>query len=202
MNLIDYYEALRSDIWNVITGTKDADIFCWDETTPNHHTRKWLRVMVLGHYLRQALPFGLYTLSVHEGCDNPNHRDYANAPKELLPIRLGDERYEWIEAFSYIKQFEYCECPCFSLLSKAPFRHYVYETAFFDKDKDTEIPASIGSILSDVAGAIANAGDKMPRSGIREYLLRAIVKIDGEKLKILSKKPALAVVPRRKRYKV
>ncbi len=194
MNLLDYYEALRSDIWKVVTGTKDADSYCWDETTPNNQTRKWLSLMVLGKYLREAFPFGLYMLSVHENCSNPNHKDLANAPKEWLPIKLGDKRYQWLD-FSCSKQFEYCECPCiFTFFQERPFNHFVYETAFFVKNIDDAIPASIGSILSDVAIAIANAGEKMPRSGIREYLLRAIVKIDGEKLKILSKKPALSVV--------
>ena len=194
MNLLDYYESLRSDIWKVITGTKDSDGYCWDETTPNKQTRKWLRVMVLGHHLREALPFGLYRLSVHKNCSNPNHKDFSNAPKDLLPITLGDERYEWLD-FYYSGGIEYCECPCsISFLNKKPFNHYVYETAFFDKNTNIEIPSNIGSILNDVAMAIANAGDKMPRSGIREYLLRAIVKIDSEKFRILSKKPTLSIV--------
>ena len=108
---------------------------------------------------------------------------------------LGDERYKWLD-FSHFKENVYCECGCFSLF-KNPFWHYFYETAFFDNSKDTEIPSSIGSILNDVVMAILCASDKMPRSGIREYLLRAIVKIDSEKLRILSKKPSLAIVHRK-----
>lgn len=184
MNILDYYDEMRSDIWKIITGTKNADSYCWDETTPNRDTRKWLRFLILGRYLSKASQFGLYMMTVYENCDRPYHRNFSNLPNKKKPIEIGDKRFEWYD-FRYTKEIEYTICPC-NFFSKIPSDHYVYYTAFFYKRKSTELPSAIGSILSDVAMAIANAGDKMPRSGIREYLLRSIIKIDNEKMRILS----------------
>lgn len=70
----------------------------------------------------------------------------------------------------------YCSCPCEE--NAKPTTHWVIDDVVYEKWADTIECKKITSILQDVNTAIEAAEDKKPRSGIREYLLRAILKIN------------------------
>jgi hypothetical protein len=52
----------------------------------------------------------------------------------------------------------------------------------FDCAANMTVCGSIENVLSDVYAAIDHAGDSKPRSGIREHLLRAVLRINDELL--------------------
>ena len=89
-------------------------------------------------------------------------------------ISYRDERFIW----SYpIEQREVlCKCPCSE--NNLPTKHSVISDMLYDVNSDQSACKTIQSILDDIYQAVRNSEDKHPRSSIREYLLRAVLKIN------------------------
>lgn len=66
-------------------------------------------------------------------------------------------------------------CPCGGDRGR---EHWVILDVLFAKDADQAFCEVVEDILSDLYHAVSNAGDRKPRSGIRERLLRALLLIN------------------------
>ncbi len=66
-----------------------------------------------------------------------------------------------------------------------PTNHWVIDDFVYDKEMVRNFDADrLINILSDIVEAIDSAGEKRPRSAIREWLLRAVLNINDELLPI------------------
>lgn len=71
-----------------------------------------------------------------------------------------------------------CVCPCSN--ENEPTKHWVIDDVVYDKGADQYLCKNLEHILSDINEAVNSSGDKMPRSAIREYLLRAVLRINDQ----------------------
>jgi hypothetical protein len=60
--------------------------------------------------------------------------------------------------------------------------HQVIDEIIYDANSNSEACTKLETILCDIYDSINCAGDKKSRSAIREYLLRAILRINDELL--------------------
>lgn len=179
MNIFEYYASLRSEILEIVTGVKNSGwSLYWDETTPNYITKKKLEKLYK-KYLNEAEKFGLYVVTRHCDCPNSKHRDYPVSNEYGLTITYNDERYVWNGGQMY-QGFRNCVCPC-SPKNKLS-QHHVIDDVIYDKNYDQELCKKIEDILYDIVEAVDCAGDKKPRSAIRENLLRAVLRINDQLL--------------------
>ena len=94
-----------------------------------------------------------------------------------IPYRGGN--YIWGHGQMFQGK-RYCACPCTK--NAKPTEHWVIDDVIYSKDANIEQCKRLESILYDINEAIDSAEDKKPRSGIREYLLRAVLNINDELL--------------------
>ena len=73
-------------------------------------------------------------------------------------------------------------CPCSA--NREPISHHVIDDIVYDPQCEQSICRKIEDILVDVSSAIDAADDKRPRSAIREYLLRAVIRLNDAILPI------------------
>ena len=173
MTYLEYLESLRKAIWFEITGTEDANQYLWaDESRPNSCTKKII-TSLLREYLYLAAPFGLCSITYHADCTNPNHKNSIKCNSEVTHNPHDDPNYDWLD-LSLCGLYEYSQCPC--SVSNKKYYHDVSFSSFYKKGDHGA--AFIASILEEFEFAILNAENKRPRSGIREYLLRAIIQLD------------------------
>ena len=187
MDLDIFYLNLRSELLEIITGVKNSEpSLYWDTTTTNYSTKTSLESL-LGKSFKKTKEYGLLLIKMHASCSNPNHLDYTNpSHSDLavsnnygLTIHLGDEEYIWEGDELYQgERFDICPCSKNNDYSE----HYVMCRTIYQKGADIKQYKKIESILMDISEAIDCAEDNKPRSGIREYLLRAIIKINDELL--------------------
>lgn len=178
MKLRDFCIDLRKDLIGLISGIDDAGYsLYWDNTTPNYVTKRKLRD-VLQSYAKAASAFGVYVVSRH-ACSNKEHEEieeyYLVTNGYGLEITYDDPEYVWNE-FQLGQRSDMSPCPC--SLGKPANEHYIIQDIIFSKDTDMVVAQNLASILSDIHEAIEQAGDKQPRSGIREYLLRAVLRLN------------------------
>lgn len=180
MNLEKYCIALRAELLSLITGIKNSGFsLFWDNTTPNYVTRKKLE-NVYNQYLQQASLFGLFLVTRHCDCHRDTHyknkdHDYIISNNYGLDISYKDPNYVWNGDQMYQGE-KFCPCPC-SPKSES-INHCIIEDVIYPKNIDSNNARKIYSILSDIHAAIEQSGDKQPRSGIREYLLRAVLQLN------------------------
>lgn len=176
----DYFVGLRQELVTATTGIRDAGFsLYWDDTTPNHVTRSRLR-SILDRRTREAAKFGVFVVTRHGDCGRRGH--YRNADQYgylttnsyQMDIPYQDERFVWDgELFQGTRREP---CPCSK--KGEPVEHHVIDDIVFDKVSDLTRNKVVANVLSDLRSAIDASRDKHPRSGIREYLLRAIIQLN------------------------
>lgn len=189
MDLKEFYVNLRRDLLTIISGVKDAKQgWGWDNTTPNYTTQRKLQ-RLFNHSCLQIAAFGFYVIKRHAGCDNPNHNklgfsQYTDCDDYIIEMPDGSLGQYKDPKYIYGGQFDNLDaesrCPCSKKMQAPP--HYYMLEAIYDSDKDQETFDRMFDILDDVYWAIRQSKDGRPRSGIREYLLRAVLKINDELL--------------------
>lgn len=179
MESFKYFADLRSDILEVISGVQNAEArLFWDNTTPNYITRGRLEKL-FQKYLSTASSFGLYVVTRHTDCPNPKHREYPTNNNYGLVIPYNSEKYVWNGGQIY-QGDRVCICPCSN--DNEPTKHWVIDDVVYDKGSDQNLCNNLDNILMDINEAVNSSGDKMPRSAIREYLLRAVIRINDQLL--------------------
>jgi hypothetical protein len=73
-----------------------------------------------------------------------------------------------------------CICPCSA--ENRPTKHWVIDDIIYDRGANQDLCNSLEDIFLDINEAVNSSGDKMPRSAIREYLLRAALRINDQLL--------------------
>ncbi|MEQ1938222.1 hypothetical protein ABMA46_08205 [Mesorhizobium sp. CN5-321] len=177
----DYFVALRRDILAAINGINNADFsLWWDNTTPNSTTRHRLQ-KILQNAIRDASTFGVYVVTRHSDCGRRSHRkasdanDYVWSDPYGLNVSWKDSRFVW-EGDQLFQGMRYELCPCSK--KGEPLNHHVIDDFIYEPDIEPALYRTVSGVLSDIQSAIEEAGDKKPRSGIREYLLRAILRLN------------------------
>lgn len=132
-----------------------------------------------------AKHFGVYVVTRHSSCPNKQHNknfDYPTSNNFGLDIKYGDPRYKWT-MYQLFQGERYCSCACSDM--NKPTNHWVIDDFVYDKEMVRNFDADkLINILSDIVEAIDSAGEKRPRSAIREWLLRAVLNINDELLPI------------------
>lgn len=178
MGISTFAISLRRELMDVISGIRNSSSYSnWDNTTPNYIIKSRLKV-IYNTYLARAADFGVFLAERHSSCGKRSHtEDYfvilANTRRRQIPYLSED--YFWNG--SQIDQGDKtCVCPCSP--ENSPIKHYVIEDVIFSKSADLETGQAIFSVISDIYSAIRQSEDNRPRSGIREYILRAILRLN------------------------
>lgn len=176
-----YFVELRNEISSTITGISNAESFLWwDNTTPNSTTRLRLQSILRGA-IRDGAVFGVYVVTRHIDCERRSHRKASDAHGYVwsdpygFDVQWEDNRFVW-DGDQLFQGTRYETCPCSN--NDQPVRHHVIDDVIYASDGNINQCRLIGRVLSDVQSAIDAAGDHQPRSGIREYLLRAILRLN------------------------
>ena len=179
--LWDYFVGLRQELLTATTGIQDAGFsLYWDDTTPNYVTRRRLRE-ILDRRTQQAATFGVFVVTRHTDCGRRGHYKNADENGYLttdlygMDIRYRDERFVW-EGDQFYQGSRLEPCPCTKRTE--PVEHHDIDDVVYEKGRDLKHCKVIYNVLSDLESAIRAGGDKHPRSGIREYLLRAIMQLN------------------------
>jgi len=183
MKSFKFYASLRADLIELITDVENAESLGWDYTASNFSTKLDLQ-RIQSKYLKRARKFGIYIVTRHADCPNKNHSDdvYATSSDTGLEIPYPYENYLWTDHQLY-QGHRYCICPCSPKNKES--KHWVIEDVIYDEQVSTSIDRdSLVEIIMDIAEAVENSGNKKPRSGIRELLLRAILRINDQLLPI------------------
>jgi len=174
----EYMVALRREVLSTISGISNADSYLWwDATTPNSTTRLRLQT-ILKTAIQDASMLGVYVVTRHLDCGRRSHDKASDAHGYLwadpygLNVEWQDQRFVW-EGDQLFQGKRYALCPC--SISADPLDHYVIDDFIYSPNAAVSVYRCISAVLSDVQSAIEAAGDKKPRSGIREYLLRAVL---------------------------
>ncbi len=178
MTIEEYYVNMRRDLLEIITGVENADdCLFWDDTMPNSVTQGKLDKIFM-EYMIRAIHFGLLLVTRHCSCSNPLHSEYVITNFYDLPIPYEEDKY--IRGDQLFQGERYCVCPCTK--NAEPTMHWVIDDILYSKDANLEQCKRLESILYDINEAISCASHSKPRSGIREYLLRAVLNINDELL--------------------
>ncbi len=182
LTLFEFYADLRNELLEVIGVVENSKQgWGWDNTQTNWCTQRKLENL-FDKYSMLAACFDIHVVKRHSPCGNPRHDKYGDGGYVVKKldgeiIEYSHSKYSW----SNLKQGNLnCVCPCSKDNEKT--NHYVLLDVICDKDADQEIYNKMASVMWDIHEAIFNAEDKKPRSSIREYILRAIIKINDELL--------------------
>ncbi len=96
-----------------------------------------------------------------------------------LKYRDPQSDYQWSGEILFYGE-KICICPCRK--NNLPTEHLVIEDLIYKKTANVAECTDLISILKDLQWAIDAAGDRKPRSAIREQLLKAILKINDKLL--------------------
>jgi hypothetical protein len=165
---------VRNDIKREVGITQDASqLTRFDNTRTNSRTKMAVNGL-LNRTINGAKDFGVYVVTRHCDCPNARHKDYPISNEYGLAITYRDPNYIWKDFI--FQGNRYSTCPCSAKNEKT--MHRVIDDVIYDKGADVEICDTIYEILGELAEAVENAGDKSPRSGIRERLLNALLIIN------------------------
>lgn len=179
MDTLDYYADLRAELLTILRGVHSADsLMWWDDTSPNWLTKRKLND-VFKKYVQLAKPLGIHFLTRHNACGNPKHDGLEQIiESDIFPKYWSDPTYK--RGCFVFQDSRFCLCPCAK--NNQPTQHGVLDELVYpaaDKHCDT-----IAGVLLDISSAIENAEERKPRSGIREYILRAIITLNDAILPI------------------
>jgi hypothetical protein len=171
----DFLVSLRSEILYILTGIRNTEhLLSWDNTTPNYVTQARLsKIFQSNLILSQSL--GIFVVTRHASCANQNHEGYPTSNNYGLEIctESGNFVLSGEQIFQGVRN---TPCPCSIDNPSTP--HHVIDEIVYSSSEEQMRCHNIVQILLDVAAASKAAGEKMPRSGIREHLLRALLRIN------------------------
>lgn len=176
-NWIGLLVELRAEVIAIISGVSNSRSWvAFDNRSPNSNTRIKID-RVLQRYLRQASQFGLYVVTRHTECNNPNHPsgDFPVSNRYGLEISYKDPRFIW-NGDQFDQDQRYCVCPCSP--DNEPTKHFVIDDVIFGQNEDLDNARKLYDILYDIRSASLHSGHKIPRSAARENLLKALLKIN------------------------
>ena len=182
-SFFDFYADLRSDV--LITMALITNVAEEQYSLENRQIKNLLERRV-NLYLHRVHVFGLYKVTLHHQCSNPNHakvqKEYPLTNDFGLNIRHPHKggRYQWpefLDLMSYQKKRIFSKCPC-DKENQAEFRHTSAKLII-----DTEVTNSFCvevfiSILDSISRAMDQCYSKRPRSSIREHLLLSVMQIN------------------------
>ncbi|WP_236182891.1 hypothetical protein [Pseudomonas sputi] len=175
MTTLKFYLSLREEILKNISGVENShEYYSWDDTSPNWLTKSRLDSL-LEKYILIARNLGVYIVTRYANCDNPKHEWYPTTNRYGIKIPYQDERFVWAGEQLY-QGDRFSTCPCSP--KNQPHKNWVIDDIIYDKKFNAEDCETIALILQDVKMAVEKSGDKKVRSGIREYLLRAVLRIN------------------------
>lgn len=175
MKLLDQLITLRKDIVNAIGTVNDSNgLLCWDNTRPNSSTRHVLQ-RLLDRHLAAGEEFGIYLVTRHCICPNPEHSNYPISEGRHGVKDWADENFVWTheQIFEGEKTLP-CACKNGVLATK----HRIIEELVYRKHGATRHHQSYVNAIGHVNHAIQNSGDNKPRSAIREWLLKAVLQLN------------------------
>lgn len=179
MQLLEYYASLRSELLCVLSGVRSVSSpLWWDDTSSNYSNQRKL-LNILKKYIELAKPLGVHLVTLHAECGNPQHLSISRGcvvESDAFPENWNIHDPAYKEGYDFIFMgSRFCRCPC-SKDNKIT-EHHVTEKLVYPavSGKHCEI---ISNILCDISSAIENAEDRKPRSGIREYILRSIIRLN------------------------
>lgn len=163
---------------SAMNGISNADSYLgWDTTTPNS-TNHYRLKQILKSAIMKASNFGIYVVTRHNDCGRRGHSKktdtygYICTDTYDMNITYRDPRFVW-GGDQLFQGARYELCPCAK--TDEHVDHHIIEDIIHSPDTDASLYRSIANVLRDIQSAIEAAGDKQPRSGIREYLLRALL---------------------------
>lgn len=175
MELLEFYINLRRDVLEQISGVKDSNgYFSWDSTTPNYLIKSRLEYL-FEQYTMEARTFGIYVVTRYANCAHKGHDGYPVSNKYGLEINYQDAQFLWGAGQLY-QGPRISTCPC-SPKNKPSINHVIDEI-IYTKSSNMDDCKIISATLCDIHEAIENATEKKARSGIREHLLRAILRLN------------------------
>lgn len=185
-----YFAALRSKLVAQVGEIKNSNgYWSWDNTEPNWVIKRHLQE-IRADLLESIEKFGLFIMTRHCDCENKKHR-YCFSSTHSVEIETPyDERGSFKTGFTWGKEFNgfiwtgdqlyqgkrYCVCPCSS--KNSPTDHHVIDDIVIRSDSDISCCDLLTDVLIGLSSAIVKAGDKRPRSAIREDLLMLILQIN------------------------
>lgn len=181
MNPFEYYSNLRKSLIEIISGVENSNgSLFWDNTQPNWKIKNRIDV-ILKNKLAEASSFGLLVVTRHSDCTNKHHVGYLLSNDYGLPIEYREKSYVWSGGQLYQGK-RFCTCPCSNKNQQTD--HWVIDETIYTHDANIDFCLALESILIDISQALQHAEDKRPRSAIREYLLRALLKINDQILPV------------------
>lgn len=179
---LEYYANLRAELLSILSGVDNAsESLWWDDTTPNYITKRKLQ-NIFKKYVSLAKLFGVYLITLHADCGGPQHnKQYAiESDTFSKDWEFKDSGYIW--GSDVFRDPLFCRCPCAE--NNGPTEHWVVKQFVYFVGYEEENCRVVDNILCDIYSAIENAENRKPRSGIREYLLRAIIRTNDAILPI------------------
>jgi hypothetical protein len=176
MTLFEFYTNLRRDVLRQISGVEDSNGYLsWDNTTPNYLIKSRLESL-LEKYILEAKEFGVYVVTRYANCARGTHGDgYPVENRYGLEIQYQDAHFLW-EGDQLYQGLRISTCPCSP--QNKPNKNHVIDDIIYIKSCNMADCSKISAMLCDIHEAVKNAADKKTRSGIREHLLRAILRIN------------------------
>lgn len=175
MKIINLLFELRREILEVVGAVEDASGgMGWDTTRTNSSTRIALKRLLENH-LQLGEKFGIYVVTRHCSCHNQTHKGHVVSKGRHGIKNINDQTFIWT-GDQLFQGDRYSICPCSS--SAKPTKHWVIDEIVVRKHGATKRHRIFVNAIGDVQQAIDNAGDNMPRSAIREYLLRAVLQLN------------------------
>lgn len=175
MKTIEFYLALRDEILKSISGVENSNgYYSWDDTSPNWLTKSRLDSL-LEKYILLAKNLGVYVVTRYAECGNKKHEGYPTTNRYGLSIPYQDESFVW--AGEQLDQgYRLSTCPCSS--QNQPHKNWIIDDIIYDRKFNEKDCENIALIIQDIKMAVEKSGEKKVRSGIREHLLRAVLRIN------------------------
>lgn len=175
MKIINLLIEVRQEILGILGAIEDAsDGMGWDTTRSNSSARGDLQRLLKKH-LPLAEKFGIYVVTRHCSCPSPIHNDHVISKGRHGIRNRNNQNFIWTGE-QLFQGDRHSVCPCTS--SAKPTKHWVIDEMVIRLHGATKRHHVFVNAIGDVNQAIENAGDNKPRSAIREYLLRAVLKLN------------------------
>ena len=176
MSIFNFYVSLREELLSVLTEIEDASQSLYlDNTTSNFQIKRKLNSLI-DAYLIKAEKYGLYIVTTHFDCENDKHEGIFISNNSGVNINFLDEDYMWETTCQISQSLQNCVCPCSGVKSE----HWVAKDLIYKKNN--KICHELNSVFGSICEANLYAGDKRPRSAIREKLLITLLKINDQLL--------------------